>query len=155
MKGMFDGWTEGHVIKAMVRQGRPVVHEEIWGSVEPVEPVVLVLPWPPSVNHRHVPVRRGKVVNSDAVETYKKLAKEKIGLQHRGYAPLTGRLHVRIEFYQPDDRVRDLDNLGKDPLDSCKDMHVYGDDGQIDWLEYKRFYDCGNPYIKLMIERIT
>ena len=155
MKGMFDGWTEAHVINAMVRQGRGVVPEALWGSVEPVDPVVLVLPWPPSENHRTTPIGWGKKILTVETKAYRVTVKEKIGIQHRGYAPLSGPLHVVIEFHQADKRRRDVQNLSKDLLDVLTEMHVYSDDSQIDWLEHKRFRDCTQPYIQLTIARLT
>ena len=66
-------------------------------------------------------------------------------LAMRGLAPLTEDLVVTIDFYLPDRRRRDLDNLSKAVLDACNRI-VYQDDQQIVELHLTKSYgskECG------------
>ena len=156
MKGMFDGWTEAHVFAAWQRQGRGVIPEDLWGGVEPVNPIVLVLPWPPTGNHRLIPViRKGKLrqVKNPVHVAYSEECQQAIGRQHRGYAPLTGRLQAHFELYPW--RDCDDDNFIKGIRDDCTAMKVWGDDKQVYRTIIDKFPHNEQPYVKLTISRLT
>jgi Holliday junction resolvase RusA-like endonuclease len=51
---------------------------------------------------------------------------------------LTCKLGVRMIFYLPDHRRRDLDNLSKAVLDACN-MIIWKDDTQVAYLELVKF----------------
>lgn len=86
------------------------------------------LPWPPSVNHyyRHVGPR---VLISREGRQYR----EAVTAQLRGVVtkPLQGTLRLIAEFYPPDRRRRDLDNLLKCVQDTLQHAGLYLDDAQI------------------------
>ncbi len=84
------------------------------------------LPFPPSVNHyyRHVGPR---VLISRAGREYR----SRVVAMLAGTPRHSGALEVRIEFYPPDRRRRDLDNLLKCALDALQHAGVYEDDSQI------------------------
>ena len=121
---------------------------------EPLGPVVLVLPWPPSANHRLTPVGKGTLVRKPEVRDYGRLAELAIATQHRQQAALTGPLHTAWEFHQHDARRRDLDNLMKEIQDLCTKMQVWQDDSQIDAWSGRRFRGVAQPYIKLTITKL-
>ena len=75
----------------------------------------LELPWPPSVNHyyRHVGPR---VLISRDGRKYRELVTALVN--RNGFRPFPGRISLRAEFYPPDWRRRDLDNVGGKVL--CK-----------------------------------
>lgn len=78
--------------------------------------------------------------------------KEAIAWEARGQHigdPLDGDLHVRIEFYYPNKRNRDIDNI-KGLLDALTSI-VWLDDGQITQLELTKHVDAKNPRIELSI----
>jgi crossover junction endodeoxyribonuclease RusA len=54
----------------------------------------------------------------------------------------TGRLAIHIEARPPDRRARDLDNIGKAPLDALQHAGVYESDSQIDDLRIVRGPVC-------------
>ena len=95
-------------------------------------PVVMTLPWPPTVNTYWRSVG-GRVLISKNGREYRQAVAElaaaedwpKFGAQ---------RVSVRIEAWMPDKRRRDLDNLLKSLLDSLTHAGVLDDDSQIDWL---------------------
>jgi Holliday junction resolvase RusA-like endonuclease len=58
----------------------------------------------------------------------------------QGREPLEGPVAVSIDFYLPDHRVKDLDNLSKAVLDACKHI-VFGDDTAVYELHLCKFYN--------------
>lgn len=86
------------------------------------------LPWPPSLNHyyRHV---GNKVLISKEGREYR----ERICwiLRDRHVEKMAGKLKLKIEFYPPDARRRDLDNVLKAMLDALQHGGLYADDSQI------------------------
>lgn len=98
------------------------------------------LPYPPSVNQywRSVLIRgRRRILISASGREYKATVRSIVGDAGK---PLTGRLQVTIEATMPDRRTRDIDNLGKAPLDALTSAGVWLDDEQIDDL---RIIRCG------------
>ena len=85
------------------------------------------LPWPPSVNryYRHVGPR---VLISRDGRKYRMMTVSQLGGR---FPKLTGRLRVSAEFYPPDARRRDLDNLLKCTQDSLQAAGLFEDDSQI------------------------
>ena len=85
------------------------------------------LPWPPSVNryYRHVGPR---VLISREGRKYRMMTVSQLGGR---FPKLTGRLRVSAEFYPPDARRRDLDNLLKCTQDSLQAAGLFEDDSQI------------------------
>ena len=69
-----------------------------------------------------------------------------------GHQPLTGRLGIVIYVFPPDKRVRDLDNLLKQPLDALQHAGVYLNDGQIDQLMIRRQTPVKFGYLLVMID---
>lgn len=103
-------------------------------------PVLLSLPWPPSVNHywRHVD---GKVLISAKGRDYRIMVRSAVTeatLMGGNYIRCDGRLGVIIHAYPPDHRKRDLDNLLKSCLDALCHAGVMMDDEQIDCLFINR-----------------
>lgn len=90
------------------------------------------LPWPPSVNnyYRHVGFR---VMISREGRKYRRMVVSRLG----GCKKLSGRLSLYGEFYPPDRRRRDLDNLLKSLQDSLVNAGAMEDDSQIKELHIK------------------
>jgi len=93
---------------------------------------VIVLPWPPSVNHywRHV---GSKVLISREGREYREAVKA-LSIAHGWPRFGSHRVSVHIEAWMPDKRRRDLDNVLKSALDSLTHAGVWDDDSQIDGL---------------------
>lgn len=98
--------------------------------------IVLVLPYPPSVNDYWHHDRRGHTYLAANGRAYRTdvLAAVLSGGRYR----ITGRLDVEVVLHPPDRRRRDLDNAMKSLLDSIQHAGVYEDDSQIDRLEIRR-----------------
>lgn len=97
---------------------------------------MIVLPWPPSVNHywRHV---GAKVLISAKGRQYREAVCWQA--QHENWKVWGNkRLAVSIEAVMPDRRRRDIDNLCKVALDSLTHAGVWCDDSQIDDLRIHR-----------------
>lgn len=97
------------------------------------------LPWPPSVNaaYRNVVMgRSARTLLSKPGREYKAIA---AGDLLRQAVPSFGRQRVAVfvAVYPPDQRRRDLDNLGKLAIDALV-PRVIDDDSQIDRLTWER-----------------
>lgn len=69
--------------------------------------------------------------------------------QWRG-KPLEGNIHIEVELYFKDKRVRDIDNYSKILLDSLTGI-VWIDDKQIQKMTISKHIDKDNPRIELKI----
>lgn len=90
--------------------------------------IELELPWPPSVNHyyRHVGPR---VLISREGRQYRELVVAQ--LAKLKFARFDCSVELHLEFYPPDNRRRDADNLLKCTLDTLQHAGLYRDDSQI------------------------
>ena len=90
--------------------------------------IELELPPPPSINHyyRHVGPR---VLISRLGRQYRELVNQR--LRFARIEKMQGPLALRLDFYPPDRRRRDLDNLFKCLLDALQYAGAYSDDNQI------------------------
>lgn len=108
----------------------------------PVEPLTIVLPYPPSVNHykkigRTIKTASGKMyqqrVNSDKTRIYfyqvwmKAVQMSRQG--DNGFRDAT--ISVEVDVFPADKRKRDLDGILKVLLDALQHAGVYNDDNQI------------------------
>lgn len=99
--------------------------------------IVIVTPFPPSINHYYGNGRGGrKFIKPDGVEY--RAAVIAYVQRYKLKAP-DGRLSVAVQLYPPDKRRRDLDNFaGKAMLDALTHAGVYQDDCLIDDLRITR-----------------
>ena len=117
--------------------------------------VSIVLPWPPSSNRlwrspNKGPLR-GRHLLSRTARAYKTQAGMIIAAQPEEFpVPIPGRVAVRLRVYPPDRRKRDLDNVIKIVLDSCKGQ-CFDDDANIDHLEVLRAEVVPPGYIEISI----
>ena len=97
--------------------------------------IELELPWPPSVNryYRHF---AGRTLLSRAGHEYRKHVLAK--LASKDHPCFAGAVTLAAEFYPPDSRKRDLDNLLKATLDALQHAGLFEDDGQIEHLDIRR-----------------
>ena len=89
----------------------------------------LELPWPPSVNHyyRHVGPR---VLISRDGRRYREIVTSLV--KQTAFKPFQDKIALYAVFYPPDNRRRDLDNVGgKVLLDSLQAAGLFKDDSQI------------------------
>lgn len=102
--------------------------------------VVIVLPWPPSVNRYYRSLSKGKlagrVLVSKEGRTYREEAALILG--RRRLPMIRDRVRVTIEAFPPDRRRRDLDNLLKASLDALVFGGAIEDDSLIDDLRIRR-----------------
>lgn len=106
-----------------------------------VLPIVLVLPYPPSVNtywrHLSKGPLAGRTLISERGRSYRLDVMETLLVQRVGKAP-EGNLAVTIEARMPDRRKRDLDNIPKALLDALTHAAFWVDDSLIDDLRIWR-----------------
>jgi len=91
------------------------------------------LPWPPSVNryYRHVGPR---VLISREGRKYRMMAVSRLGGH---YAKLAGKVKLSGDFYPPDARRRDLDNLLKCLQDALVHAGLMDDDSQVRHIDIR------------------
>ena len=112
------------------------------------EAITFELPWPPSVNryYRHVGPR---VLISREGRRYRMMCVSRLG----GVFPkLEGKVKLTGEFYPPDARKRDLDNVLKCMIDSLVHAGLMRDDSQIKHIDVQMMSPIppeGAVYIKL------
>ena len=109
----------------------------------------LELPWPPSVNHyyRHVGPR---VLISRDGRKYREIVAGIVS--QLGISQLKGKISLHAQFYPPDKRRRDLDNVGgKVLLDTLQAAGLFKDDSQVKriLLEMHEPIEGGMCFIKL------
>lgn len=117
-----------------------------------IEPIIIDLPWPPSVNTywRH-PTRgtlAGRHLISQEGRTYRSVVQKEVS--RHAIQMLQGRLAVRVDAMPPDHRKRDLDNLCKGVLDALVHAGAIQDDGDIDLLTLER-----GPVVAYGLLRVT
>jgi crossover junction endodeoxyribonuclease RusA len=94
-----------------------------------MNPLEIMLPWPPSVNTYWRMVNGRMLISKDGRD-YRKNVADQIEKQ-RAQKHFDGPLRLTVEAHRPDNRRRDLDNLLKATLDSLAHAGVYEDDSQI------------------------
>jgi len=119
--------------------------------------LILDLPFPPSVNHYYRSPTRGALAGrhliSQAGRTYR--AQVKADVQRVTLTPVTGRLAVHVDAFPPDNRRRDLDNIGKALLDALVHAGVITDDGDIDQYSVTRKSKAPNGRVRVFVSQAT
>jgi crossover junction endodeoxyribonuclease RusA len=117
-----------------------------------IEPVTLVLPFPPSVNGywRHVTVNGSKrTLISKAGRNYRDTVITSVRYSPEALANgcIRGeRLAATITLHRGDRRQYDVDNHAKGIFDSLTHAGFWEDDSLVDWLLIRRGYvDKENP----------
>lgn len=104
--------------------------------------IKFTIPWPPSVNHYWMSLRKGplagRVIISTKGKKYRKDVQRALFEQRVPVGKLLGRVRIRAVAFPPDRRARDLDNLWKAALDSITACEVLVDDSHIDDLHIVR-----------------
>lgn len=98
--------------------------------------MLLVLPYPPSVNHYWMAKGKLRFLSPAAKKFRASVASiaHLFALQYSAKTPLAGRISMQVNVFPPDLRTRDIDNILKACLDSLTHAGVYLDDSQIDKL---------------------
>lgn len=93
---------------------------------------LLILRWPPSVNHYWVQTGKRKFLSKKGREYRDQVIRTVEMISYKlPKMPMQGDIEILIEVYPPDNRRRDLDNLLKAPLDAMEHAGVYTDDNQL------------------------
>ena len=112
-------------------------------------PVILILPFPPSVNTYY---RRGQHATylSKAGRDYKETVADIVAEEQ--IQTISGRLYVSIALSSKTKREYDIDNRIKAVLDALQDAGVFDDDEQIDEINVVR-REPGGDYAKVLVIR--
>jgi len=97
-------------------------------------PLVMALPWPPSVNHEWT-MARGRMILTQTGRQYRARVNAYVmGRRHEGslpLAPIETPLAVRIDMWPPDRRRRDADNYAKAAFDALTHAGLWSDDSLV------------------------
>lgn len=112
---------------------------------------MILLPWPPTVNH-YYGVARGRKFLSERGRKYKKdchwiMAGQKVPRFS------SGKFSVTIRAFPPDRRMRDLDNLLKPVLDALTEYSAITDDSDVDEIHIIRMGRLEDGSLEIDIER--
>jgi len=105
------------------------------------------LPFPPSVNHYWFRRKdgRGKFIGK-AGKAFRSNALAAIWSQHNGKPKTIAEpVALNLDFYPPDNLVRDIDNFCKGVLDSLTHAGVLADDRQVKELASRMNKPAGKP----------
>lgn len=104
------------------------------------ENLILVLPWPPSVNHYYGQTKRGKKLIKYITAKGKQFREDVITACHEQAPGFNepDKIYCEVTLYVPDKRIRDLDNYMKPLLDALTHAKIWDDDSQIDQLPIYR-----------------
>ena len=111
---------------------------------------IVILPYPPSVNHYWVAGRGGARVLSPEAKRYKAAVAAQCAVA--GMTPHTGPVSLLIRVYRPR-RRGDLDNTLKALGDSLIG-YAYADDEQVTEIHAVRRDDKNNPRVEVEIVRL-
>lgn len=111
--------------------------------------IIVVTPFPPSVNHYYGNGKGGRKYIKAAGVEYRAAVAEYV-TRHKLAAP-EGRLSVAIDLYPPDRRRRDIDNSCKAALDALTHAGVYQDDCLIDELRITRKDVAKDGFLRIFI----
>ena len=91
--------------------------------------MILVLPWPPTVNTYYRMVNNRMIISS-AGRLYRSVVAAEV-MTHRNRETYLCELAMTVSLYPPDKRKRDADNVIKALWDAMTKAGVYLDDSQI------------------------
>ncbi len=92
------------------------------------------MPWPPSVNNWHQPIKMGKFIRltkARKARDYEDQAVEHLKSIGMADENLTGELHVVLGLYPPTLRKYDIDNRTKGVFDALSAANFWEDDSQV------------------------
>ena len=101
------------------------------------------MPWPPTVNHYHQPVRMGKGVRIVKGQEAKQYAKDcekwlrDLGLENEKI-PEDKKLSMKLILHPPTLRKYDVDNRTKGIMDALSNSNFYADDSQVERLTIEK-----------------
>jgi len=103
-------------------------------SPEIDRPLVLALPWPPSVNHEWTMAHGRMILTAKGREYRARVNVLVAARRHAGdlpMEPLDSKLAVRIDMWPPDRRRRDADNYAKAAFDALTHAGLWSDDSVV------------------------
>ena len=101
--------------------------------------ITLTLPWPPTSNHFHQPIKMGnfaRLTTSKKARDYKKRIVEEFGGTFG--KPLDTKLRLTAVFFAPTRAKRDLPNFEKAFMDGLNDAGLFEDDSLFDDIQFLR-----------------
>lgn len=120
---------------------------------EPIWPITITLPWPPSTNSiwRNVD---GQTLLSKKGRTYRRKCRDLCVVAGIAGLKYAGRLRARIVLQPPNKQRRDVDNHCKAILDALTHAGVWIDDEQIDDMHVLRGDIVSSGYAIVTIQPI-
>lgn len=98
-------------------------------------PLLLELPYPPSINHYWRRVGAKTLISREGRQFRENVVAIMLPMRLK---PMDGPLEITIDVYPPDLRRRDIDNVLKSLCDSLQYGGAYVDDSQIQRIDIAR-----------------
>jgi crossover junction endodeoxyribonuclease RusA len=116
--------------------------------IQPVPVFACRLPFPPSVNTYYRSPGKGAILSENGRKYHIRAAAE---LMHFGRPALAGALFLRLGYFCPDRRRRDIDNFAKPVLDAIQKNGVVVNDSQFNdlWSSFEGFSKPGRVEIEI------
>lgn len=117
--------------------------------------ITLRLPHPPSVNHYWVHTNTGKHYIAGKGKQFRQ---DVFGIvrEIRGTSqPIVGGVALYVDWYPPDARKRDIDNILKALLDALQYAGLYKDDNQIVRLSVTRYGPIKDGMVCVMCDDLS
>jgi crossover junction endodeoxyribonuclease RusA len=99
------------------------------------------MPWPPTVNHYHQPIRVGKgarIIKGVKARQYAELADKYLETMDLCDIKLSERLSVHLTLHPPTLAKYDVDNRTKGVFDALSNAKFWLDDEQVDRLTLRK-----------------
>ena len=142
----------------MATNAKPANHgatvSSLAAPVSPKQPIILDLPYPPSLNHYWRRNANGGLRISAAGKAYRQstiLEFHRVTGLYGGKGYFREPVAVEIAVFEPKHHVADLDNLLKCLLDSMTHARVYDDDKRVKYIQMAASAGGAAPSVRVEV----
>lgn len=114
------------------------------------------LPWPPTVNHYHQPIRRGngvRIIKGAKAREYAKEAGKVIDALGLSCEAIAGQVSISITLHPPTLAAYDVDGRPKGILDALTEAGFWLDDSQVQRMTVEKGEKVAGGAVKISITK--